>query len=428
MNSRGYQKLKSSGVGWLGNVPEHWEVKGLRYICRLAYGDSLAADDRNSGDVAVYGSNGKVGLHSVSNTLGPVIVVGRKGSHGRLNYSEKNVFAIDTTYFIDQRHTKSNLRWLFYALSILRLDAVSKDSAVPGLAREDAYANLTVCPPLPEQCAIADFLDRKTTQIDTLVDKKRAVIEKLKEKRLALISRTITQGLPPEATRTAGLNTNSKLKPSGIEWLGDVPEHWKVLPFKRLCSRVDVGIAEAATHAYSNDGVPIIRSTNVRPNLLDTSDILRIEPWFAEKNRSKTLYYGDLVTVRTGYPGTTAVIPMEFDGSQCFTLVMSRLKRTEVPRFFSYFFNADPGVTYFQMEGWGTAQTNISVPIVQHLPVVRPPAPEQAAIVDFLDCETAKIDRMVAKVEEAIERLQEYRTATITAAVTGKIDVRGKAT
>jgi type I restriction enzyme S subunit len=275
-----------------------------------------------------------------------------------------------------------------------------------------------------EQAAIADFLDRKTAETDALVTKKLALIEKLKESRSALVSRTVTRGLPYEAARAAGLDTNPKMKPSGIEWLGDVPKHWKQLPFKRLCSRVDVGIAEAATHAYCDDGIPIIRSTNVRPNLLDGSEILRIEPWFAEKNRSKTLRAGDLVTVRTGYPGTTAVIPKEYAGSQCFTLVMSSLKDTEVPEFFCYFFNADPGMTYFKMEGWGTAQTNISVPIVQYLPVLRPPASEQSAIVAFLDRETAKIDSLVAKVEQAIERLQEYRTALITAAVTGKIDVR----
>jgi type I restriction enzyme S subunit len=302
----------------------------------------------------------------------------------------------------------------------------SKGSIMQGLNSSVLKDIVLAIPTLSEQCAIVEYVDRETRRFDALVAKKSELVEKLKEKRSALISRTVTRGLPPEAARAAGLDPHPKFKASGIEWLGDVPAHWGLLPFKRLCARVDVGIAEAATHAYCDDGVPIIRSTNVRPNVLDTSDILKIEPWFAEKNRSKTLRAGDLVTVRTGYPGTTAMIPSEYDGSQCFTLVMSRLKRKEVPRFFAYFFNADPGNTYFQMEGWGTAQTNISVPIVQHIPVVRPPVSEQAAIVDFLDRETARIDRMVAKVEEAIERLQEYRTALITAAVTGKIDVRGQ--
>ena len=281
--------------------------------------------------------------------------------------------------------------------------------------------------PLPspaEQFAIADFLDRETAKIDTLVSKKRTLIERLKEKRTALISRTVTRGLPPNAACAAGLNPYPKLKPSGIEYLGDVPEHWDVLPYKRVCLRVDVGIAEAATHAYCDDGIPIIRSTNVRRNKLDTSDVLRIEPWFAEKNRSKTLRAGDLVTVRTGYPGATAVIPKEFHGSQCFTLVLSSPRRDAHGPFFSWVMNSKFGTSYFEMEGWGTAQTNISVPIVQMMPVPRPPYSEQVAISSFIHTETTRMDDMIKKVEAAVERLWEYRTALITSAVTGKIDVR----
>jgi type I restriction enzyme S subunit len=106
---------------------------------------------------------------------------------------------------------------------------------------------------------------------------------------------------------------------------------------------------------------------------------------------------------------------------------MSSPKPTAHGPFFSWVMNSHPGASYFETEGWGTAQTNISVPIVQFMPVPRPPVNEQRAISDYLDGETAKLDRMMEKVEAAIDRLQEYRTALITAAVTGKIDVRGAA-
>ncbi|MCY2953507.1 MAG: restriction endonuclease subunit S, partial [Planctomycetota bacterium] len=269
-------------------------------------------------------------------------------------------------------------------------------------------------PPPDEQCAIAAFLDRETAKIDGLVEKKRRLIELLKEKRTALISRAVTKGLNPAAP----------MKPSGIDWLGDVPRHWDIVAYKRVCTRVDVGIAEAATHAYCDDGIPIIRSTNVKPNRLDTSDILRIERWFAESNRSKTLRAGDLVTIRTGYPGTTAVVPQELDGCQCFTLVMSSPKQTAHGPFFSWVLNSHPGESYFQMESWGSAQANISVPIVQFMQVPRPPITEQIAISEYLELETRKLDSLSAKVESVIGRLNEYRSALISAAVTGKIDVR----
>lgn len=185
-------KMKGSGIEWLGEVPEHWEVRRLKYICCFAYGDSLPSEKRIEGDVQVYGSNGHVGFHQFSNTIAPCIVIGRKGSFGKVNYSSDSVFAIDTTFFVDSRYTNANVRWLYYLLGLLQLDAVSKDSIVPGLNREDAYQQMGVYPPLKEQKQIATFLDKETTKINTLIGKCETAIELLKECRTALISAVVT--------------------------------------------------------------------------------------------------------------------------------------------------------------------------------------------------------------------------------------------
>ena len=229
---RPYPRYRDSGVEWLGGVPEHWDVRPFRYVCRLAYGESLAAEAREDGDVPVFGSNGVVGQHDTPNTRSPVIVVGRKGSHGEVNFSEVEAFAIDTTYFVDERYTTSDVRWLYYVLLRADLSDVSKDSAIPGLSRDDAYAKALPLPPLDEQRAIAAYLDRETERIDALVAKKRLLIERLEEYHTALITRTVTRGLPPEAARAAGLDPSPRLKPSGVEWLGEVPEHWEVKEMK----------------------------------------------------------------------------------------------------------------------------------------------------------------------------------------------------
>ena len=229
---RAYPRYRDSGVEWLGEVPEQWEVRPFRYVCRLAYGESLASEAREDGDIPVFGSNGIVGQHDTPNTLAPAIVVGRKGSHGEVNFSEVEAFAIDTTYFIDARYATTDLRWLYYVLLRADLADVSKDSAIPGLSRDDAYAKALPLPPLDEQRAIAAYLDRETERIDALVAKKRLLIERLEEYRSALITRTVTRGLPPEAARAAGLDPSPRLKPSGVEWLGEVPEHWEVKEIK----------------------------------------------------------------------------------------------------------------------------------------------------------------------------------------------------
>lgn len=214
-------------------------------------------------------------------------------------------------------------------------------------------------------------------------------------------------------------------QPAESEWIGEIPDGWDVLPFKRICKRVDVGIAEAATHAYAEIGVPIIRGTNIRPHKIE-GEILYIEPWFAEKNRSKYMWAGDLVTVRTGYPGVTAVIPPELDKSQCFTMIISTPKKGQDSRFYCYFFNSVAGMAHFEVEGWGSAQTNISVPTVQEILVPFPPADQQQAIVVFLDRETAKIDRLMVVRQKQVERLQEQRTAVIHHAVTKGLDPHAK--
>jgi len=185
-------KMKDSGVEWIGEIPEHWDVIKLKYVTKLVYGDSLPTENREEGEVDVFGSNGKVGTHNVANTLSPVIIVGRKGSYGKVTYSDKKCFAIDTTYYIDNRCTKSNIKWLYYSLMVLELDKNSQDTGVPGLSREYAYNKYVPVPTVNEQVAIANFLDQKTAEIDDLIFDIYTQIQKLKEYRQSLISEAVT--------------------------------------------------------------------------------------------------------------------------------------------------------------------------------------------------------------------------------------------
>jgi type I restriction enzyme S subunit len=187
-----YPAYKDSGVPWLGEVPEHWETARVKYLAPLAYGDALSADNREEGDIPVYGSNGIVGTHSVANTQAPCLIIGRKGSYGKVNYSAVPSFAIDTTFFTDPAYAKTDIRWLYYTLPLLGLDTFSQDSAVPGLSREYAHRQEIPHIPLPEQRAIAAHLDRETSKIDALVAHMQRAIERLREYRTALISAAVT--------------------------------------------------------------------------------------------------------------------------------------------------------------------------------------------------------------------------------------------
>lgn len=176
----------------LRNVPSHWEVGRLKRICRFAYGDSLSDGTRRKGNVPVFGSNGPVGAHISANTKAPCIIVGRKGSFGKVNYSCTPVFAIDTTFFIDARYTSADIRWLYYLLGWLRLDDISRDSAVPGLNREESYRRLIPIPSLAEQTSIANFLDHSVDRIRRYVSAKRKLIALLNEQKRVMISQVVT--------------------------------------------------------------------------------------------------------------------------------------------------------------------------------------------------------------------------------------------
>jgi type I restriction enzyme S subunit len=284
-----------------------------------------------------------------------------------------------------------------------------------GLGGDAIRTGVFAIPPETEQRAIAAFLDRETAKIDVLIAKKERLIELLQEKRTELIARAVTRSLNP----------NVPMKDSGVKWLGEIPAHWHLRKLKHVCERVFVGVAEAATFAYVDDGVPMLRSTDVRANRIRTDDIRCIDRRFADRLPSKQLRTSDIVTVRTGNAGVSAVVPTEYDGGQCFTLVVSRPAGGHDSRYFCYWLNAPPGQQQFAVEGMGTAQVNISVPIVQNTIVCVPPPEEQERVADWIEQEVARWDALMRKIRDAIDRLKELRTALISAAVTGKIDVRG---
>ena len=188
---RRYPEYKDSDVEWIGKIPKHWNLVMLKYKARLVYGDSLISENREDGVVPVYGSNGIIDSHSSANTLSPTIIVGRKGSLGKVQYSDVPCFVIDTAYYIDKRTSKVNLRWLCYVLQTLKLERF-RNSVLPGLNRESAETQHIPLIRKEEQTQIANFLDRKTQQIDELTTTEQRKIELLKEYRQSLISEAVT--------------------------------------------------------------------------------------------------------------------------------------------------------------------------------------------------------------------------------------------
>jgi len=406
MKLKPYPEYKDSGLPWLGDIPEHWEARRIKNVCRFTYGDSLPDDFRQEGEVAVFGSNGQVGIHNVANTRGPCLVVGRKGSFGKVNYSEKPVFAIDTTYFVDQQATTANLRWLFYLLSWARLDAVSKDSAVPGLARDEAYTQLVPYCGVYEQSQIANYLDAKTRQISRFIRNKRRLIELLQEQKQAIINRAVTRGLNPDV----------RLKPSGVEWLGDMPEHWEIRRIKTLFREKD---------QRSGDGQGLLLSLTRARGIVPQAEASNRVASAGDLSKYKICRPGDLVMNRMqAWSGMFAVPPQEGLVSPDYS-VFGPIGASNV-KYFEHLFKTSVLVDQFaqRSKGIGSGFNRLYTPDFGSVPVVVPPLSEQNAIVEHLENATADIHIVIDRTRREIELLREYRTRLIADVVTGKVDVR----
>lgn len=452
-----YERYRDSGVEWLGEVPERWEVKRLKWsrtkTINGVWGDEpdgendiccirVADFDRTKFRV--------IRKDLTQRAISPTQRTGRELRPGDLlleksGGGEKQIVGCVVLYDHDEPAVTSNFvariliapeqspRFWTYVHSALyagklNYPAIKQTTGIQNLDSVAYFDTLVGFPPLAEQLAISAFLDRETERIDTLIAKKHLLIERLQEYRTALITRAVTRGLPLEAARAAGLDPSPRLKPSGIEWLGDVPDHWEVKRLKHIASDVTVGVVVNPSTYVSDEGVPFLRGVDIAEFSIDWEGAERVPPETSDGPLVKSrLTEGDLVVVRVGEPGTAAVIPKEIDGANCASMILVRKESNFSSQWLAHGFNSLLGRSQVEQAHYGAAQKVINVGHAVEFVFFLPPFHEQRKVVQYLDDTRGHIERLQSKVEIAVERLQEYRIAIITAAVTGKIDVRRSA-
>ncbi len=433
-----YPRTKPSGVEWLGDVPEHWQVKRLKMAAQLTE-KKVEADEENP---VPY-----IGMENIESWTGRLLPINPdvvptgtanafKAGHtlfGKLRpYLAKacnpNFDGLCSTELLVLHGVEFDRACLCYALLsdgfIKLVDSSTYGSKMPR-ASWDFIGNcvLPIAPPA-EQRDIAAFLDRETGRVDRLVAKKRELIERLKEKRTALISRTVTRGLPPAAARAASLPENPPLKPSGLDWLGDIPEHWEALRVRRCAKRIQTGgTPPTAEERYYEEGtVPWFGPGSFDDHIVVSQPIKLLNASAVEEGAARLFAAGATMVVTIGATvGKVSSLTEAGSCNQQITVIEFDQQHIH-PRFATYQLKRlEPALR--------ASAPSATLPILDQGEIADialgvPPLPEQAAIAAYLDTETAKLDALVVKVEAAVERLQEYRTALISAAVTGKIDVR----
>ena len=394
-----------------------WRQISLKYVARFAYGDALPrTDDGAEGRIQVFGSNGPYATFSQANTRSPAIVIGRKGSYGKVNWTKEACFASDTTFFVDETTTQQYLRWLFYVFQTLNLDKGTDEAAVPGLNRDDAYERKIFVPPLPEQRAIADYLDRETAKIDALIAEKEHLLSLLAEKRRTLITQAVTRGLNPDVP----------MRDSGVEWLGEIPRHWEISRLKML-GQIRTGITKGRNLGNRETvTLPYLRVANVQDGYLNLSDVAKIEV-LPEEALTYRLEKGDVLMNEGGDAdklGRGTVWSGSLDPclhqNHVFAVRCFHVEST----WLATVIGSDYAKFYFESRSkQSTNLASISSTNIQELPVVMPPQEERLVIVKYLEEQISKLDDLRTIAKRAIELLQERRAALISAAVTGQIRV-----
>jgi type I restriction enzyme S subunit len=293
---------------------------------------------------------------------------------------------------------------------------IKQSTGIQNLDSASYLSESTGLPPCSEQRAIASFLDLETARIDALVAKKERLIELLAEQRTALITRAVTKGLDPTVP----------MKDSGVEWLEDIPKHWEVKRLRHISPSLGVGVVVNPSSYIAVEGLPFLYGSNISEGRIDVAMARRISPQESRRLPKSELRPGDLVMVRVGAPGVTAVVPPELDGANCASLLVIRRNVAVESSWLSYVLNSKYVRSQVEVVQYGAAQEQFNVSHAADFCIALPPRAEQDAVAAFLNRETSRHDDLVAKVSEAIERLKELRTALISAAVTGKINVREK--
>ena len=269
-------------------------------------------------------------------------------------------------------------------------------------------------PPFDEQKRIAELLDT----IDSTIAHTSSLIAKLKQMKAGLLHDLLTRGLDENGELRDAIGHAEHFKDSP---LGRIPKSWQCDVARAFCNDIVVGVVCSATDSYVKHGVPFLRSQNIRPNSIDTNGLLYISPSFNILQSKSILHAGDVVIVRTGYPGTAAVVPDELEGANCFSLIVARPNRTILSSyFFAQYINSEGCQASIERAHFGSAQHNFNIAEMDKLLIAVPPLTEQTEIV----CRIEALDARIRSEEAYRDKLKLQKQGLMHDLLTGKVRVK----
>ena len=431
--TRRYPAYKDSGVEWLGEVPEGWRLSQLKHVCKFQtgwtpptgdadsyIGENLWANISDLGQAVIYDtakrlSGEAIERHGIASCPVGSLLFSFKLSIGQVSFAGREMYTNEAiATFLPSPNI--DLRFAFYAFPEMVVRNASENIyGAKMLNQQLINSAMLLVPTLLEQTAIAAFLDRETAKIDALAAEQRRLIDLLREKRQAVISHAVTRGLNPNVT----------LKPSGVDWLGDVPEEWMVRTISSLSTKITNGYVGPTRDILRDDGVRYLQSLHIKRNRIVFNKPYFVDEAWSNCHEKSILKRGDVLIVQTGDIGQVAVVPGEFENCNCHALIIvSPVHDTISGDWLSWVLTSSYGQQSLRSIQTGALHPHLNCGNVKFLAIPVPTLSEQSEIVNALTRKLLGFDKLIYTAEAAIALLQERRAALISAAVTGKIDVR----
>ena len=443
MSFRKYAKYKESGVEWLGEVPKHWEVSLLKRRYQVTLGKMLKSNQTSPNETEeFYLRAANIHWRGVDTTdvkrmwftaeeknklklCKGDLLVSEGGDVGRSSLWNEEIEGCYIQNSINRIRARedADTRFLFYWMYFIKhadyIDMICNKATIAHFTVEKVEATPCVYPPLEEQNQIAAFLDKETTKIDTLIDKQEQLITLLEEKRQAIISHVVTRGLNP----------NVKIKDSGIEWLGEVPEHWTVTKLGYIANKIGSGkTPRGGGKVYLTEGILFLRSQNVHDTglILKRAETVYISEEMDSEMSATRVRPGDILLNITGASiGRTCIVPANFPRANVNQHVCIIRVPKNLQYYLSYFLKSVFVKSQIDAFQNGASREGLNFEQISKIVLCFPSSSaEILEIVSRLQNDLRTIDQLLARTESAINLLKERRTALISAAVTGKIDVR----
>lgn len=406
-----YEKYKDSGISWMGVIPTHWKLTKAKYCSSFRMGQTILKEEViEDGEFPVYSATegdhyfGRINNPSFVLEPGDIVIPARGNSIGHIALVYEKAVSTQTTIasFIDRR--KINCIFLYYFYKGFRNILFHYDvTAIPQITVDQVKQNPIVLPPLEEQTKIAQYLDHHTSIIDQLIQKKEKLIDLLKEKRLVVINEAVTKGL----------NSNAKMKYSGVEWLGEVPEHWSLKKLKYIVSLnsneeeiADISFKVALENIESGTGRFIESSSENQfegiGNYFRKGDVLfnKLRPYLAK------------------------VYLAEKEGYSVGELLVLTPKSEITSDFLFYRLLSPAFIEIVNGSTYGAKMPRASWSFIGNMIIPIPPLAEQNSIIEYINVFYAKVNYLIEQSTREIEKLRDYRQSIISEAITGKIDVR----